>query len=118
MKLAKNAESRSWAASGADVGDVLIGSNDDDATVGTVDASAVEDVWTVMQVRAEDLFVVDEPQPARSRQEQRRHGVDSQVSVVLLADRTYIDRRVDIVAGGCSGPPVSRDSPRGTYRAE
>ncbi len=83
-----------------DVGDVLIGSNDDDATVGAVDASAVEDVWTVMQVRSEDLLVVDEPQPALSRQEQRRHGVDSQVSVVLLADRTYIDHRVDIVAGG------------------
>ena len=83
-----------------DVGDVLIRSNDDDATVGPVDASAVEDVWAVVQLGAEDLLVVDEPEPALAREQKRRHGIDRHVSVGLLVDRTDVDHRVDVVACG------------------
>ena len=71
-----------------DVGHVLVRSDDDDATLGSVDASAVEDVRTETEVGAEHLLIVDEPEPTLARSEQRRHGVDRQVSMGLLTDRT------------------------------
>ena len=70
-----------------DIGHVLVRSDDDDATLGSVDASAVEDVRTETE-GAEHLLIVDEPEPTLARSEQRRHGVDRQVSMGLLTDRT------------------------------
>ena len=84
-----------------DVGNVMIRSNDDDATVGPVDASGVEDVWAVVQLGAEDLLVVDEPEPALAREQKRRHGIDRQVLMRLLANRSDVDDRVEVSAGRC-----------------
>jgi hypothetical protein len=79
---------------------VLIGSDDDYATVGTINASAVEDVCATAQVGAEDLLVVDNPEPALAGEKKRRHGVDSEISVVWLADGSHVDHRVGVVACG------------------
>ena len=86
---------------GQDVGHVLIWPHDNDATLRPVNSSAVKDVGPMLQIRAEDLFVVNESEPALAGQKKRWHAVDGKVSVGLLAYGTDIDRRINIAICVC-----------------
>jgi hypothetical protein len=80
---------------------VLIGPHDDQGTSLPVDTTQVENIVLGLRVGAEDLLVVDEIELPFARQEDRRHDVDRQFPMRLLADRDYLNHKIDVILGGC-----------------
>src|SRR5579875_4123100 len=80
-----------------DVRNVLVWADDDHAARLAVDAAQVEDVAGV-RIGAEDLLVVDQPEPALFGKQDRWHGADAEPMMVLLEDRANVDHRVRVHA--------------------
>ena len=78
------------------VSDILVGANNDDAALISVDAPHVEDVLAQPTVGAEHLFVVVQPVASLAGQKQGRHGRQIEIAVALLEDRTDVDHGIDI----------------------
>ena len=58
------------------IGDVLVGTNDDQRPFCAVDASGVENVGSVLEVRRVGFLVVDQPEPPLPRQKKRGQILD------------------------------------------
>ena len=78
------------------VSDILVGANNDDAALISVDAPQVEDVLAQPAVGAEHLFVVVQPVASLAGQEQGGHGRQVEIAVALLEDGTEIDNGIDV----------------------
>jgi hypothetical protein len=78
------------------VSDILVGANNDDAALISVDAPQVEDVLAPPTVGAEHLFVVVQPVSSLAGQEQGGHGRQVEIAVALLEDGTEIDNGIDV----------------------
>jgi hypothetical protein len=78
------------------VSDILVGANNDDAALISVDAPQVEDVLAQPTVGAEHLFVVVQPVASLAGQEQGGHGRQVEIAVALLEDGTEIDNCIDV----------------------
>src|SRR6266478_2278866 len=69
------------------VRNVLVGADNDNRALLTVDAAQLEDVGTVLEVGAVGLLVVDKPEAPLARKQNRRELFDLEVAVPLLEDR-------------------------------
>src|SRR5260370_32066988 len=78
------------------VRNVLVGADNDNRPLPTVDAAQLEDVGTVLEVRAVGLLVVDKPEAPLARKQNRRELFDLEVAVSLLEDGANIDHAVDV----------------------
>src|ERR1700712_2368129 len=83
-----------------DIGHVLIGTDDDDAAPGSVQAAKLENV-APLGVGAEHLLIVDQAEPSLSWAKQGRHRIDPQCPVLLLHYSPHVDDGVDIGAVRC-----------------
>src|SRR5260370_40407470 len=88
------------------VRNVLVGADNDNRALLTVDAAQLEDVGTVLEVGAVGLLVVDTPEAPLARKQNRRELFDREVAVPLLEDRANIDHAVDVRAR--RGEPADR----------
>mgnify|MGYP006894058779 CR=1 FL=1 len=59
-----------------DMRDVLIGTHHDQRPLRPVDAAQIEDVGTVLEIRAEHLLVVPQAESALGRQQQAGQTID------------------------------------------
>ena len=80
------------------VSDVLVGTDNDNAALLSVDASQVKDVLAMPAVGAEHLFIVAQPIASFAGQQQRGHGRQVQISVAPLKDGTDVDDGIDVHA--------------------
>src|SRR5207244_2900956 len=78
------------------VRNVLVGADNDNRALLTVDAAQLEDVGTVLEVGAVGLLVVDKPEAPLARKQNRREFFDLEVAVPLLEDGANIDHAVNV----------------------
>src|SRR5258705_13791137 len=88
------------------VRNVLVGADNDNRALLTVDAAQLEDVGTVLEFGAVGLLVVDKPEAPLARKQNRRELFDLEVAVPLSEDRANIDHAVDVRAR--RGEPADR----------
>src|SRR6266481_9935540 len=88
------------------VRNVLVGADNDNRALLTVDAAQLEDVGTVLEVGAVGLLVVDKLEAPLARKQNRRELFDLEVAVPLSEDRANIDHAVDVRAR--RGEPADR----------
>src|SRR5258708_3331672 len=80
------------------VRNVLVGADNDNRALLTVDAAQLEDVGTVLEVGAVGLLVVDKPEAPLAGKQNRRELFDLEVLVLLLEARANTDPAVDVRA--------------------
>ena len=78
------------------VGDVLIRPHHDHAAFRAIDAARIENIGTVLQVRTERLFVIDQFEASLARPQQRRQCIEREIAMALLKHRAHVDHRIDI----------------------
>src|SRR5258708_12424433 len=88
------------------VRNVLVGADNDNRALLTVDAAQLEDIGTVLEVGAVGLLVVDKPEAPLARKQNQRELFDLEVAVPLSEDRANIDHAVDVRAR--RGEPADR----------
>lgn len=76
--------------------DVLVGTNNNDATMLPVNAAHFKNVVASLQVRAKHFLIVAKSITAFLGKEERGHVLQPQVTMFLLEDRSHINYRVDI----------------------
>jgi hypothetical protein len=94
----EEARQRSVFVEREDVCDVLVGTDEDNASGATVHTAQIEDVGAV-RVWTEHLLVVDQAELALSRQQYRRHLGHRELAMALLKDSAHVDGAVGFRAG-------------------
>src|SRR5687768_9560558 len=82
---------------GKNMCDVLVRSHDDDATLLSIDPAKREDVMAALQIGTERLLIIDQAVAPFPRQQESRHALHDQLTVILLKDGPDIDDRVDVL---------------------
>src|SRR5258708_33043328 len=88
------------------VRNVLLGADNDNRALLTVDAARLEDVGTVLEFGAVGLLGVDKPEASLARKQNRRELVDPEVARPLAENRATIHQALEARAprGGPAHP--------------
>ncbi len=79
---------------------ILVGADDQNTALLPINSAHGKDILRVLQVSTEHLFVIYQPIPAFSGQQQFRHFRNHQVTVVLLEHGALINHSVNVLTSG------------------